>query len=298
MSLNNIKKTFVNGEGRLRALWQLIAAAAVWFAVYVASAVGISRLILALFSRWGVTNANIALCPAWVQYLAMYQSQLSAVVSGIVCIAIAYPAMRVYSGKAKVSAKEAAADCAYFAAGVLIPMALMGIFLLTDSMRTTGKMQLMWVDLIIVLIGSIVTAAAECIAAFGYVRRMTEAHWCKTASCVTAAAVYCLIGLISFGGVWGVVNSLLIGFVLCIVSEKVSLGAVIALRAGFLWSAAAVAGFDGSGIFSLYPVSENLITGGYSGIECAIAVTLICVTVIFVLMRGKLKELTALIKKR
>ncbi len=298
MSLNKLKKVFLNCEGRLRAVWQLTAVVLGWFAVYAASAVGISRLILSLFARWGVTNANIAMCPAWVQYLAAYQAQLSMAAAGIVCLALVLPVLRVYPAKARMTVKAAVKNSVFFAAGVLLPVALMGIFMLTDSMRTTKVVQVFTADIIIVLAVSLITAASECAAAFGYVRRMAECHAGKAAAVMISAAVYCVIGLVSFSTALGVLNSLLIGIVLSIVCAKISLGPVIALRAGWLWSAAALAGFDGSGVLSLYPVSENIFTGGYYGPESGMAVTLICVCVIAVLMRTELKHVAELIKCR
>jgi len=280
--ISALKRTFVNNDGCLRAVWQLIITWSGWYALYLGSAILLSRLMLSMFSSWGVNNANIALAPGWVQYLTIYQAELLTAVPTLIASAAAWFALRCY--RRRTSAPSARTTAAAFTAGVAAAMALMVIFLLADSMRITSPVPELTPDIVLLLLFSLITSVFESIAVFGYVRLMADRHINRLAGHVAAAVTFFIFGMVGFVSVGAAINSLLIGLALSLIAERYSLFACAALRTGWLWTVCALAGFPENvrGVFTMYPVSENFLTGGYAGPEGGFAVALICAAIIAV----------------
>ena len=295
MSLNKVKNVFLNADGRLRAGWQLTAAAVLWYAVYIGAAVGLSRLLLSLFAGWGVTNANIALAPNWVRFLAGYQVQLINAAAALICAAAAYPLARMY----RVKKQGAISDvCISFGIGVAAAMVLMVMFLISDSLRVTSGVPVFNAGMAAAFVFCTVTAVMEGTFVFGYVRAMTSAHAGRIFGHLLSAAMFLLISLPGIQNFMGAVNALLVGMVLSLTAERAGNGACIALRTGWLWGVSALAGFPGSsGMYTMYSVSEEFFTGGTYGPEAGAAVGIICLAITVFAFREELKLLIAKLKK-
>lgn len=289
-----IRRIFTNQAGYLRAIWQFLLILICWHALSFAAAYLLSRFIYGLFESWGITGANISLAPGWVRFIAAYQAQLISSVPAIISAFAAVYAMRFYRDDCRrpTSAKALYA-AAGFPAGIAASIILMCIFLVCDSMRVTSTSPDMTPDIVLMLPFSIIAAAAECCVAFGYVRTMASRHAGRIAGHIIAAAAFCLMNLLGFGTVLSAVNSLLIALVLSVVSERFGLAACIALRGGWLWAISSISGFPDSvhGMYTMYPVSENALTGGFNGPESGLAVTIICLAIcVFTLMIPEIKK--------
>jgi len=230
-----------------------------------------------LLGSWGVNAGNIQRCPMWVQYLVTYQTAIYHAVAALITAVVGGLMMRRYgygSGKPKTAALG-------FGIGIVAVLLIAGIFLLADSMRTYTHIPGVSVDTFISLAICLMTALAEGLLAFGYIRQMAASRGGRAAG--YAAAIIMFIVMDGFGSVSviGMINLALMGAVLCAAAEKAGAWAVIGLRAGWLWTSTAVMGFTGSStsIVRLYPVSENLITGGAGGLMNGLAMTVICAAV-------------------
>lgn len=295
MSLNKVKNVFLNADGRLRAVWQLTAAVLVWYAVYIGAAVGLSRLLLSLFAGWGVTNANIALAPGWVRFLAGYQAQLINAVAALICAAAAFPLARIYRGKKHITISNV---CIGFLTGAALAMVLMAMFLIADSMRVTSKVPAFGAGMAITFVFCTITAVMEGTVVFGYVRTMTSAHAGSIFAHLLSVAMFLAISLPGTQNLMGAVNALLVGMVLSLAAERAGVGACIALRTGWLWGVSALAGFPGSsGVYTMYSVSEEFFTGGTYGPEAGAAVGIICLATIAFAFRREIKLLIGKLKK-
>lgn len=272
-----VKKVILSTDGGIRWGWQLMLAAAAWFVVTLLSVYGIGSLLMHLLGSWGVNAGNIHLYPMWVQYLVIYQTGIYQSAAALVMAAVGGLMIRRYGygiGKPKTTALG-------LIIGIVAVMLITGIFLLADSMRIYTQIPGFSVHTFILLAICLMTALAEGLLAFGYMRQMATARGGRAAG--YAACVIMFIVMDGFGSVSiiGMINLALMGAVLCAAAEKAGAWAVIGLRTGWLWASTAVMGFTGSStaIVRLYPVSENLITGGADGLMNGLAVTIICFAV-------------------
>ena len=264
-------------------MWQLIIAAAAWYAATLLSAYGIGSLLIHILGSWGVNSGNIHLCPIWVQYLVTYQTGIYHAVATLITALVGWLLMRRCScsaGKPKTAAFG-------FCIGIIAVMLIAGIFLLADSMRIYTQIPGISADTFISLAFCFMTALAEGFLAFGYLRQMAAARGDRAAGYAVGVLMFIVMDSFSNISAAGIINLVLMGVLLCAAAEKAGAWAAIGLRAGWLWASTAVIGFTGSStaIVRLYPVSENLLTGGTGGPVNGLAVTIICAAVmtIFIL---------------
>lgn len=295
------KNTFIASDGKLRAVWRLMLAMLAWYALYALAAMGVSRLMFSLFESWGVTSANLYLTPAWVQYLVSYQAQLfhvaAALPAALAGWLLARPLRRRRPGVS--AGYTAAAAVMGFFGSITAAMLLSMVFRRADSMRATSAQAVFSVDVLIMLAVYLIAALAEGQLALGYIRETVLERGGRTLSYIAAAVMFCaMTGFAS--GVLGVVNTLLLALTLCRIAEKAGVWAAVGVRAGWLWAVNSLAGFPGGGVSvqTLYPVSENLLTGGDAGIMSGLAVTLVCGAILwFTLGRQALLSLKQRILK-
>lgn len=291
--MSAIRSTFIAADGRLRAVWRLSAAILAWYALYALSAFGISNLLIRLFESWGVTSANLSLAPAWFKYLVSYQTQLFHVSAALPAALVGWLLARK-SGRTGTSAVHTAAWAALgFFGSVSAATLLALIFQLTDSLRAVSARVSFSPDIILMLAAYLIAAAAEGQLAFGYIREMTLKRGGRVPSYAAAAAMFCAMTGFSSGAV-GVVNTVLLALVLCCIAEKGGVWASVGARAGWLWAVNSLSGFPGGGVSlqTLYPVSENLLTGGDAGPMSGLAFTFFCGLILyFALCRPALRGL-------
>jgi len=279
MSLNDLKNIFVDREGRLRAVWQLGLAVMCWYAVYIASAVITSRLLLRMFAEWGVTNANIALMPAWVQFLAAYQSRIAGAAASGICLCAALPLLKKYPSAPSCTPAPVLKQTAALCCGIVAAMAFLGIFLIADSVRVTRTAPRFTADIPLMLVYHAIAAAAECMVSFGYVRRMTASHAGRIAGHIAASIFFASAAFVASGvnlSALGIINCLLAGLLLSFISERYGHVTCAALRTGWLWAIGWLAGFvdNTAAMYTAYPDSERFLTGGFCGPDAGFAATL------------------------
>lgn len=282
--LTAIRRTFIASDGELRAVWRLAVTMLAWYALYALSAVGVSRLLFSLFESWGVTSANLSLTPAWVQYLVSYQAQLfhmtAALPAALAGGLLARHMRRKKTGSS--SGHNAAAAALGFFGSIAAAMLLSMLFHMTDSLRPASAQAVFSVDILLMLAVYLIAALAECLLALGYIRKMVLERGGRALSYATATAMFCAMSGFATGTL-GVINTLLLALTLCRIAEKAGVLAAVGVRAGWLWATNSLAGFPGSGVSlqTLYPVSENLLTGGEAGPMSGLAVTLICCAILW-----------------
>lgn len=274
-----LHRTFIASDGKLRAIWRLMLAMLGWYALYALSAVGVSNLLVALFASWGVTSANLSLAPAYVQYIVAYQTQLFHVTAALPAALCGWLLTRRLRRARPVSACGHTLAAAAFGFFISITAAglLSILFQLTDSMRPTSAQAAFSVDILLMLAVYLIAATAEGQLAFGFIREMTLERGGRILSYAASAAMFCAMNGFA-SGFLGVINTMLLALTLCCIAEKAGAWAAVGVRVGWLWAANSLAGFPGSGasLQTLYPVSENLFTGGDAGLMSGIAVTIIC----------------------
>lgn len=270
-------RIFISRGGRLRAGWVFLITAAAWYCASALIALGVSRALAAMFKAWGVTNANLHLAPAWVQLIAAYQTGIFTAASALASAAVGALLMRR-------RARASIAPLIAFASGAAAAAALAGIFILADSMRLVTRTPEWSVNIPITLAICLISALGEGMLALGFMREAAAKHGGRAAGYAAATALLFIMDGGYARDIPGMINTLLAALLLCHVAEKSGgVGAAVALKTGWTWSAAALIGFPGSegALLSLYPVSENLLTGGKAGIMSGLAVTLICGAIIW-----------------
>ncbi len=279
-----IHRAFIASDGKLRAVWRLMLTMLAWYALYALSAVGVSNLLIRLFESWGVTSANLSLTPAWVQYLVSYQTQLFHVTAALPAALggwlLTLPMRRARPGLS--IGHTVAATALGFFGSIAVATLLSTLFQLTDSMRATSTQAVFSVDILLMLAVYLIAAMAEGQLALGYIREMTLERSGRTFSYAAATAMFCAMNGFASGAP-GVINTLLLALTLCRIAEKAGVWAAVGVRAGWLWAVNSLAGFPGGGVSlqTLYPVSENLLTGGDAGPMSGLAVTLVCAAILW-----------------
>lgn len=281
-SNNSIRKAFIADDGGVRCVWRLIAAYALWFALFVGASLATGGALTALFDLWGVNVRNLARAPEWVQYIAVYQTRIAGFICSALTALIGGLAYRKYSSLPRPGLRGAIG----FGAGILTALTLSGIFLLCDSIRLETPTAVFSTDLPLMLLCCAAAAFAEGFAAMGYARAMTAARCGRIPSYIAAALMFLIMNHSAPSGVTGVISLIFMAVAGCCVAERFGVGAFIGLRAGWLWTTTALIGQSGSirPMFSAYPVSEHALTGGYHGLSEGLAPAIICAAVIFFLL--------------
>lgn len=280
--MSSIKRFFLGSDVRLRCVWRLMAAYAGWFMLFISASLAVSGILSALFGAWGVTSRNLRLAPVWVQYLAVYQTRIAHILCAAVTAAAGYAVCRKHA-PVRLRIRSALTG---FAAGIACVVLITGLFLLTDSIRTASAKPAFSAHIPLMLVYFLVLSAAEGFAAMGYVRATTASRAGKIPSVIAATVMFLIMNHYAAGSVVGLINLLFIAVAGCCIAEKYGVAAFIGLRAGWLWAETSLAGYPGStgAVFSVYPVSEHLLTGGFNGLTEGLATTLCCSAVIFFLL--------------
>ena len=279
--LPTLRGAFFAGDDELRCIWRLLGAYLGWFALFIGASIATGSALSAMFSAWGVTSRNLALYPMWVQYLAVYQTRIAFGICGALTALAGRLAYRRYAAPLPRPGLRALVG---FGAGALAVALLTGLFLLGDSMRLESISPALSADIPIMLAYCVVVALAEGLLAIGYVREMTAARGGIFAAYAAAAAMFLIMNHSAVSSVTGLINLVFIALAGCCIAERFGVSAFVGLRAGWLWAEAALAGYPGSTgpIFSVYPVSEHLLTGDYNGLSEGLFATLCCAAVIFI----------------
>lgn len=274
--MTSIKHVFIAPDGKLRTLWRLILALISWYALTFMAANGGALILMRLLDSWGVTAANLHLTPVWVQYLVSYQANLYHAIPAVAAIVAGTLLMRCHPRQN--SNRRIAVHLAIgFIAAIAAALALTYLFLATDSLRPYTGGGSIGPHTFIAFAICALTAAAEGLFAFGYIRKSVSIRSSKIAGYIAGTLMFLAMNLLNLADPLGIINTILTGALLCLVAEKYGVAPVIGLRLGWLWAATSLVSFSGSenAILRLYTVSENLLTGGNSGLTSGLAMTVI-----------------------
>ena len=252
-----------------------------WHVVIIIASLGAGRLLETLFAAWGVNAGNILLYPKWVQYLAAYQTQLFFAISAAIAALGGYLLRRHTGGDEPDRVKRVLGTGIGFFSGIFAAAALAILFLMVDSMRLESFELFISPDIPIVLIVSLLIGIAEAQLAFGYVRAMANQRGGRTAGFVCAAIMYVMMEGSYLSGIIVTANAVLGAVVMCLIAEKLGAGAAAGLKTGWLWTSTALISFGGSGMLTMYPVSEQILTGGGKGPEAGLLITLFIVVILW-----------------
>lgn len=295
-----LHQAFIAPDGALRAVWRFAAVLIVWHIVVMLAAMISGDALSALFDSWGVDSKNLGYAPMWVQYLAAYRVQLFHLISAV----IAAVGGRLLTGKVRTVQGYRMPSAMGWALGAFIGIfaatALALLFYATDSMRFESLVPMISVDMAVSAAVSSAIALGEGMLAFGYVRGMVTSRGGRAAGYICAAIMYIMMEGAYLGGIIPLMNAFLMATALCLVSEKLGLGAAVGLRGGWLWAVSSLAAFPGSGtaMLRLYPVSENILTGGENGPEHGLMVTLVLGVILWLaIARPAVRRLSAAIRQ-
>ena len=298
MSLNNIlsraKSVFVGRHG-LRPGWRAAAALTACLGWNILARAFFTWLFALLFDAWGVNSLNLGIAPAWVR----------AAVNGYpyaVSLLVNLPAALVFSllFRSMPGARPTSVCAAFGALGVGAVIAPGVIFLLADSMRLVRPVPEFHWPIAASLPICIIAAWAEHALSRGYVQGvMRRSHGKLMSYAASATAFLILTGAWNLGWL-GFVNMLLMSVLLSAVTERFGHCSAIALRAGWSWAANSLLGFSGGEIalFSLYPVSEILITGGSGGLVNGLFTTALLSVGIWLMLQNELRAAIQKLRKK
>lgn len=289
-----IKNAFIASDGKLRAFWQVALSLLGWYALTIITVYFGANALMKLLDAWGVTSKNLHLTPGWVQYLVSYQTSLYHLATLIAAIIAGALLMRRHESPRKGAIHTGASMLLGFFISIIIAISLTLVFMLTDSLRPYVPGGGISIHMLIALLLCAITALAEGLMAFGYLRSMASTRGGRLAGYAAAVIMFFAMDNFSASGFIGSLNIILIGIVLCRVAEKFGIAPVIGLRTGWLWATTSLTSFSGSStaLMRLYTVSENQLTGGTTGLTSGFMVTFICGAFIwFSLLKPILTEL-------
>lgn len=278
-------RVFLGSRG-LRCGWRAAAACALYYAWNTLATAFFTWIFALFFDAWGVNTLNLHLAPLWVRAAVNgYPYAVSILVNAPAALAF----MRLARGMTNAAPRPLSA--AFLAAGAGAAIVPAAAFILIDSIRLTpASPSFHWAVLASAPM-YFIAAWSEQALSRGYVSGIVSKALGVPAAYVVSAAVFIVMnGAWSMGGI-GFANMLILGVLLMAVTERFGAWCAVMLRAGFVWAANSVASFSENGfsVFSLYPVSENIITGGESGLMCGIFMTALLVVCTWLILKKRLR---------
>lgn len=271
-ALRNSRLLF-GGDGRLRVWWKLLVAAVCWYVGRLPVNTALLWLLSRLFRLWGLNAANLSLAPVWMQTLSRWSVPLCAAVTDLLTAAILLFPLRVRFGRKRTFIAALIVSCA----GTLL---LSLGFLALDSLRLLEKVPRFTWDVPVLLLTGFCASPAQGLAVFGFAFRELKGKMPRPVAHLLCAALFFAVSGGYRLGIMGMVNVLLLGAALSVAAERWSVGCAVGLQTGLLWASTALLSYPdcaGQGLFTLYAVSENWLTGGKGGLTSSTCLTAACI---------------------
>jgi len=234
-------------------------------ALTVAARLGLRALLSALFDVWNLNPETVARAPGWARTLYGWQGSLVTLMVDVAAIGFARLACR-----ARLPRPDGKAVLRWWFAGTGVAALSAALFLLTDSLRlqwplsrprlSAGLLPLWGLTLLTALAEELFTKGVI----YDGVKRSRGEAWAASAS---ALAFFLMNGGYS-GTVVSGINVALTGALCALLYRRLGLWTPVAFRWGWGFATVFLLGQGGGaqGVYRLYGVSENLLTGGDAGL--------------------------------
>ena len=263
--LNGCKKlarrVFCDSDGKMRTVWKILLAAAIYAAAFYAVLYGLGALFGLLFDAWGLTNSNLGYAPKWAQVVVCTHTDF--------CYALAYliSAGTLMLLTRKTEKPKSGALWKGMALGLVLGGGLTLAALIFDSARFEISIREPQLS-----IQTLIAFALIVVGKFSHevlCRRLIYGLYRKKQ--VTAALISALVTTLLIGEwtVVGVLSGFLLGFVACALYERGGLLASTAFQVTWTAWTTLLFGFPGmtanaTPVYALYHVSDAWLTGGHA----------------------------------
>ena len=293
------RKVFFSSEGLLRTGWKLAGGIAAYGAVFYGTLYALGAAFGALFEAWGLTSDNLLRAPLWAQQVVRWHTDVCYGIAYLTSAAAGLLLARRWSHSPVRSRVRVAARA--LMSGLAMGMGLTLLALGFDCVRPEQPLSEPYLSATQMLAAAVIVlgkASGEVLTrrlVFGAVKRRWAAY--------LAGSLASLFLLGSLTSPLGAINALLLGAVSCALYERGGLAASTALAASWtVWTSLAF-GFPGTSapvgpVYALYHVSEAWLTGGYSGPDRGLWMTLCLLLGTAILFREEFRALARVLVAR
>ena len=285
-------KVYTDSSGRLRTGWLLALSLVSCALAALVVRGGLALCFKALFGAWGIDESTAARAPGWARWLYTWHGSLISLAAAAAAIGLSATLRRLWRISGNAPAFSAARTALCWLIGTAMALLIAALCLIPDSMRLewplsrprfSGALPALW---IIGLAGVLAEEVFTKRVLFDGLRLRWGSTWAVTVAC----AAFFLIGGGYAGNALCAANVALLGLVCCSLHARRGVWTSTAFRWG--WSAANMflLGFGGEdhGLYRLYHISEDWLTGGGSGLICGAWATLLLSVFLLWLERRKL----------
>ena len=293
--MKQIKQVFVDRNGRMRTVWLLCAAAA----LYAAVSVGVYWLYWYLYETmmgiWGVTAENIIHAPDAVRFLYRWSNGILQLMQNGLLIVGAALLVRLsgQNGKAEGGLVKQLGIGA--AVGAVCVALLWCVLMMLGSVRLGWRITRPQVSIntLALLLTTLCAAAGEGLFFYRGLYGGMKKRLPVWAALCGMMAVNLILALTS--GVYHpirLMNGALSALVCALLADKIGIAATIGFRWGWSWLDQAVFGFAGAqaALYETYPVNLYWLCGGNNGLMSGVLTAVVLGALAAWLMRKEIGE--------
>ncbi len=293
--MKQIKQVFVDRNGRMRTVWLLCAAAA----LYAAVSVGVYWLYWYLYETmmgiWGVTAENIIHAPDAVRFLYRWSNGILQLMQNGLLIVGAALLVRLsgQNGKAEGGLVKQLGIGA--AVGAVCVALLWCVLMMLGSVRLGWRITRPQVSIntLALLLTTLCAAAGEGLFFYRGLYGGMKKRLPVWAALCGMMAVNLILALTS--GVYHpirLMNGALSALVCALLADKIGIAATIGFRWGWSWLDQAVFGFAGAqaALYETYPVNLYWLCGGNNGLMSGVLTAVVLCALAAWLMRKEIGE--------
>lgn len=255
-----------------RSALRLTAGALVFLVAALLVPLALGATFQALFRAWNIHADNVARAPLWAQWVYAWHGSFITLVSGGLLAAGCLWLFHIRI------APPNAQDGLWGLVGLGIPLLMIILFTLTDSLRPEGPP---YFSPGLIPLGGLmlVSLLGEELLTKGVVYDTVLARWGRTAATLAATLAFFLIGGGLGGTVISGVNVALTGLLCGWLYSHGGIWAPVLFRWGWGFATVFLLGQGGGGyaVRRFYGVSETLLTGGDAGFACGLMWTCILI---------------------
>lgn len=286
--MNRIRRIFVNEQGQLRIGWRLTVGAAAGFGTLFGVELFLGFVFGRLFEAWALTNDNLIYAPFFAQQIVFWHADFTYMIA---CAASILVGILLAKRWTQPAANDAGMISFGALAGIGCGALLTAVSLAFDSMRLEWPLgeasfsPSLISGIVVLLLGCLCDEVLGKRLIFDPLRQRFGR----------------LAGYVAMG-IWvvfanptplGMLNSVLLGLLGCVIYERGGIFASAALQAGWMIWTNLVFAWPNSGsacLYRMYTVSDAWLTGGNAGAEGGLGCTIVWTILAVVLIRKELKR--------